>query len=171
MSNGLIFWISASWVIRAYIPNFSLLGDQETSGQPRNWFGRNYLLKVLVFWIPGSSFWEIWHPWMLAFWKWCHTYNWSCSPWSWFMPHLILSHHPLDVGGVRREGHHGGPQHVIEVCIKIYLLIVVNIPVIVASWFPFSMTCRGNAGCQSTCTPSSWAGMGAIEVFWINHIM
>ena len=75
----------------------------------------------------GSSLWQIWHPWMLAFWKWCHTYNWSCSPWSWFMPHLILSHHPLDVGGVRREGHHGGPQHVIEVCIKIYLLIVVNI--------------------------------------------
>ena len=98
MSNGLIFWISASWVIRAYIPNFSLLGDRETSGQPRNWFGRNYLLKVLVFWISGSSFWEIWHPWMLAFWKWCNIYNWTCSPWSWWTPPCPCSHCPPALG-------------------------------------------------------------------------
>ena len=74
-----------------------------------------------------------------------------------YAPHLILSHHPQEVGGVWREGHHGGPQHVIEVCIKIYLLIVVNIPVIVASWFPFSMTCRGRYhSIRATCVVKFW---------------
>ena len=132
MSNGLIFWISASWVIRAYIPNFSLLGDQETSGQPRNWFGRNYLLKVLVFWISGSSFWKIWHPWILAFWKWCNIYNWTCSPWSWWTPPCPCSHCPPALGLLFEKFDIPGCWHFekldgvcfLELCLKMPLIAV-----------------------------------------------
>ena len=46
----------------------------------------------------GSFLWHIWHPWMLAFWKWCHTCIWLCSPWSWWTPPCPCSHCPPALG-------------------------------------------------------------------------